>query len=161
MKDHQGGCLCGALRFATRGAPEWVTICHCHFCQRTTGAAYAVLPIFARSALTVSGTRPVVHTATSQGSGKQIHIRFCKECGTKVSVGFERAPDFVGIYAGAFDAPNWFEISARTTRHIFVASARRGTVIPAGIPTYREHVRDADGAPVPPHVFDLPHTIEA
>ncbi len=46
---HQGGCLCGEVRYRTTSAPVHVTICHCTFCQRMTGSAYLVEPILLRA----------------------------------------------------------------------------------------------------------------
>ena len=43
---HQGGCLCGTVRYRTVGRPERTTICHCTFCQRLTGSAFLVEPVF-------------------------------------------------------------------------------------------------------------------
>src|SRR5689334_7856493 len=57
MPNH-GGCLCGALRFATRGNPLRVTICHCKFCQRATGSAYMVEPIFEKTSLEITSGTP-------------------------------------------------------------------------------------------------------
>ena len=37
---HEGGCLCGDVRYARSPSPLRVTICHCTFCQRFTGSAY-------------------------------------------------------------------------------------------------------------------------
>ena len=48
MSLNYGGCLCGAIRYATSADPVRVTYCHCKFCQRATGSAYMVEPIFAR-----------------------------------------------------------------------------------------------------------------
>jgi hypothetical protein len=46
MTVHEGGCLCGAIRYETMADPINVTTCHCKFCQRATGSAYMVEPIF-------------------------------------------------------------------------------------------------------------------
>jgi hypothetical protein len=37
-----GGCLCGAVRFAVNAArePRLVVACHCHFCQKSSGAPH-------------------------------------------------------------------------------------------------------------------------
>jgi hypothetical protein len=43
---HEGGCLCGDIRYKTLADPLRVTICHCRFCQRFTGSSYLVEPIF-------------------------------------------------------------------------------------------------------------------
>jgi len=33
---HEGGCLCGSVRYRTTGDPVAATVCHCKFCQRRT-----------------------------------------------------------------------------------------------------------------------------
>src|SRR5262245_20313077 len=70
MSVHSGGCLCGALRFETEGAPVRVTICHCRFCQRATGAGHMVEPIFAAEKFRLSRGIPCVYGHVSGGSGK-------------------------------------------------------------------------------------------
>ena len=52
---HQGGCLCGQVRYRTTAAPLRITICHCKFCQRLTGSAYLVEPIFSREQVVFEG----------------------------------------------------------------------------------------------------------
>ena len=39
---HEGGCLCGAVRYRASGAPHIALACHCSACQRRTGAAFGV-----------------------------------------------------------------------------------------------------------------------
>ena len=51
MSVKQGGCLCGAIRYMASAQPIRVTYCHCKFCQRATGSAYMVEPIFEKSLL--------------------------------------------------------------------------------------------------------------
>jgi hypothetical protein len=156
---HEGGCLCGGLRYRTTAEPIRVTICHCRFCQRSTGSAYLIEPIFARSEFEILRGAPNEFAHRSEGSGKQVFVNFCGTCGTKIFLGFERWPDFVGVYAGTFDDPNWFAIRAENAKHIFLDSARAGTIVPSGIGTFRRHATENDGTPNEATVFSEPHVI--
>ncbi len=158
---HEGGCLCERIRYATLAMPSRVTVCHCRFCQKATGSAYMVEPIFAADKLTLIKGAPKTFTKVSAGSGKQVHIHFCPDCGTKLWLSFERFPDAVGVYAGTFDHPDWFPIEPRTSKHIFLGVARPDTVIPAGLPTYVEHATTNDGAPQAARVFETCYQIGA
>lgn len=53
MQPQDGRCLCGQVRYRMTAPPMRVTVCHCRFCQRATGGAYMVEPIFDAAALTV------------------------------------------------------------------------------------------------------------
>jgi hypothetical protein len=33
---HEGGCLCGAVRYRVAGEPTAAGVCHCNFCRRGT-----------------------------------------------------------------------------------------------------------------------------
>ncbi|MFN0113741.1 MAG: GFA family protein [Paracoccaceae bacterium] len=159
MSRGAGGCLCGRVRFELSQAPIRVTVCHCRFCQKATGSAYMVEPIFERDALSVLTGAPSVYDHVSAGSGKLVHVHFCRDCGTKLWLTFERFPDAVGVYAGTFDDPCWFPIQPETSKHIFLGAARRDTVIPPGLPTFREHATANDGMPLEPTIFASPHLI--
>jgi hypothetical protein len=63
MGVHEGGCLCGAVRYETLADPLRVTTCHCRFCQRATGSAYMVEPIFRTVDLRVTQAGIVTLTA--------------------------------------------------------------------------------------------------
>ena len=160
MSQHHGGCLCGAVRYATAGKPLRVTFCHCRFCQRATGSAYMVEPIFEKANFEVTSGTPAVYALASHGSGKQVSIHFCATCGTKLFLAFERFPGFFGVYGGTFDDPDWFERTPQISRHIFLDSAQQGTMIPAGVRTWREHTMRNDGTPVESMTFERPHAIE-
>lgn len=64
---HEGGCLCGATRYRTEGEPLRVTICHCRFCQRATGAAFMVEPIFRLENVSVTRGVPSIYTQHLDG----------------------------------------------------------------------------------------------
>jgi hypothetical protein len=38
----EGGCDCGAIRYRMETAPLVVHRCHCRWCQRETGASFAL-----------------------------------------------------------------------------------------------------------------------
>jgi len=154
MPDHEGGCLCGAVRYHVTQDPLWVTACFCHFCQRATGALGLIEPIFDTSAFAVIKGAPKRYTHISDGSGKGVYVHFCDQCGTKTHLTFERWPDRLGVYAGTFDNPSWFEFSPANSKFIFLDSAARGSMVPAGFKTFREHAATADGEPIEPEMLD-------
>jgi hypothetical protein len=159
MTTHEGGCLCGAVRYETLTDPVRVTICHCRFCQRATGSAYLVEPIFRLEDLRVTKGSPTVFDIRSAGSGKMVHIHFCQTCGTKLYLTFERFAGFCGVYAGTFDDPDWFATGADLTRHIYLDAARHDTIVPAGIQIFRQHALANDGTPLEPIAFDQPRVV--
>ena len=159
MTKNEGGCLCGRIRYAALAAPSRVTFCHCRFCQKATGSAYMVEPIFGKEDLVVLTGAPKTFDRVSEGSGKLVHIHFCGDCGTKLWLRFERFPDVVGVYAGTFDDPCWFPIDPASSKHIFLDVARSDAVIPAGLPTFAEHATTADGVAQEATVFKAHHRI--
>lgn len=154
MTSQHGGCLCGALRFTVTTKPLWVTACFCSFCQRSTGTMGIVEPIFDITAFAMTQGTPRRYSHVSEGSGKQVHIHFCPTCSTKTHLTFERWPDRLGVYSGAFDTPGWLEVTPETTKYIFVESAVRGTVVPPGFKTYPQHATDSAGVPQDPVIHD-------
>ena len=154
MDRHDGGCLCGRVRYETLGPPARVTICHCRFCQRATGGAAMINANFELSALTVTRGAPRVFDHRSEGSGKLVHIHFCPDCGTKLFMTFERAPGWAGVYSGSFDDPAWITLDPATAKQIFLDSGRPDAAILPGIKAFGQHATTNDGTPCRPHVFD-------
>jgi hypothetical protein len=150
---HEGGCLCGAVRYKTTAEPQRVTICHCTFCQRFTGSAFLVEPIFLKTDLALTGEVPRTYNHRSDSSGKRVTLNFCGRCATTLYLDLERFPTILGLCGGTFDDPNWFDRGQDTTRHIFTRSIQKGVVLPAGIKTYELHALRNDGTPITPTVF--------
>ncbi len=159
MYANEGGCLCGGIRYLTTTNPARVTFCHCKFCQRATGSAYLVEPVFQREDFEIVKGSPATYDHRSEGSGKLVTINFCATCGTKIFLGFERFPDVIGVYGGTFDDPNWFERTPDNSKYIFLETAQHGTVIPPGFNTFLRHAAHSDGSPIEPKVYDQPRTI--
>lgn len=155
----EGGCLCGHLRYAVFSEPIRTTMCHCKFCQRATGSAYHIAPVFLQKDFSMTEGDAKIYTHISEGSGKALDIRFCGDCGCRIYLSLERFPGTVGIYGGTFDDPNRFAATSPVSKQIFLNSGRTGTTVPAGIDSFLEHAITEDGQPVEPIRFDHPKTL--
>ena len=157
---HEGGCLCGAIRFQVTRAPAQVIVCHCTFCQRATGSAFLMAAVFDSAALTVRGATPSRYAHRSDGSGLHVTLHFCGTCGAMLYQVFERLPGVVGVWVGTFDDPTWVGGGGTIVRHIFTRSAQPGVVLPAGVEIFEGHFLGADGAVntpvIHPHPVSLP-----
>lgn len=159
MVKHEGGCLCGALRYVTVGEPARIVFCHCQFCQRATGTSFLLEAMFPRDRFELLRGTPSRYELTSAGSGKSVVVNFCANCGTKIWLDLERAPTDIGLYSGTYDDPNWFERLGQNSKHIFLDFAQKDVLIHANVPVFHEHVTSRDGAPTEPLVFDATHQV--
>lgn len=102
MDRHEGGCLCGAVRFTVDGEPRSVFHCHCFSCRRQTGgavASFAAFPVAGHFRWTKA--EPAVF-ASSAGVAR----KFCPHCGTPLSYQAEKYPDEIHLHVGVFDRPD-------------------------------------------------------
>jgi hypothetical protein len=104
---HEGGCLCGAVRYRVVGSPLSVSICHCINCQRNSGSAFSVNCVFPKEALTMNGL-PSVYEDKGD-TGKIVRRLFCGICGTPLeSQSIFSSPGYAVLKAGTFDDPSAF-----------------------------------------------------
>jgi len=145
VETYEGGCLCKAVRFRTKGPPKRTSVCHCRFCQHLTGSAFLVEPLFLKSNVEFSG--PVsVYDYRSPAHGRTIHVHFCRNCGTRMGLTFERFPALLGMCGGTFDDPDSFQ----PARHIFTNSAVDWMAFPSDVACYAQHALKLDGSPETP-----------
>jgi hypothetical protein len=104
---HEGGCLCGAVRYRAVGKPLSVAICHCINCQRNTGSAFSVNVIFPKAAVTMTGS-PAIYEDKGE-TGNVVRRVFCGICGTPLeSRSVFSAPEYAVLKSGTFDDPRVF-----------------------------------------------------
>jgi hypothetical protein len=131
---HEGGCLCGAVRFRTKAQPERTVACHCTFCQRRTGSVLGLYAYFKEGDVELNGAPLTKYEHRSDESGRWLRIEFCPSCGTPVTHTAELRPGLRGMSAGAFDDPKWF----RVERHIWLRSKHPWFAPPAGVDTFEK-----------------------
>jgi hypothetical protein len=137
--DHQGGCVCGAVRYVAHGDPARVTICHCTWCQRRTGSAFGVEAVYEQSRVSFLG-RPIrAYRHVSEPSGRWLDQYFCTQCGTNLGLTLEAAPGTRSIPAGTFDDPSWLTRDRIRFRDIYMRSARDWSELPAGAEQHQAH----------------------
>ena len=136
---HEGGCLCGAVRYATQGDPLRVTVCHCTWCQRRTGSAFAVEPVFKKEQVKISGGKLSRYRSVSDESGRWLELEFCANCGTNIGFTFELRPEARIVDAGTFDDPSWIRPDKFDFRYIFLRSAQNWSEIPDGAEKFEKH----------------------
>ena len=157
---HEGRCLCGKISYDTGSDPLWVTICYCRFCQRATGSDRMIEPIFERAKFNFTRNAPSIYTLPSEGSGKDVSIHFCADCGTKLALTFERWPDRIGIYLGTLNDPSVILTTPENSKHLFVSEARSRTILPAGFKTFDRHATENDGTAIAPVIHASPFVVQ-
>lgn len=161
MKDrHEGGCLCGGIRYAVRGEPLSLYNCSCRFCQKVTAAAgNAMAPFFKENFELVSG-KPDVYEHRSEGSGGKIWLNACPTCHSTMFMTWENFSKGVGVFCGSLDDPNWFKRTAENSVYTFAEEAPNCTVFPAGYRVYNGHAHSYGKPTEEPQVYPV-HTMVA
>lgn len=101
---YEGGCLCGAIRYAFRGPLIGVSQCCCRDCQKATGTGHTTIVAIRKSQLSVSG-EPRTFTVDGE-SGNDVTRHFCGTCASRLYTGGGLLPDVVMVQSGTLDDPN-------------------------------------------------------
>ncbi len=121
-----GGCSCGQVRFRMTSAPLIVQACHCRWCQREAGTAFAWnAMIEADRVQLLAGQPQVVDTPSLSGRGQKISR--CTHCRIAVWSNYGGAGDAI-----RFVRVGTLEQSERLPPeiHIFTSSRQPWLVLP-------------------------------
>lgn len=136
---HEGGCVCGSVRYTTTGDPVRVTVCHCTWCQRRTGSAFSVEAIFEGDKVEFNDGALTTYRHISDESGRWLDVVFCPKCGTSIGFTLEWRPGLKVIDVGTFDNPSWIRRDRHHFRYIFLRSSQAWSEVPAGAESYEKH----------------------
>ena len=135
-----GGCTCRAVRFLVRGKPLIVHCCHCRWCQRETGTAFALNALIEADRVTLLAGEPEV-VLTPSNSGKGQKISRCPVCRIAVWSNYAGAGDALRfLRVGTLDDPDAFPPGI----HIFTESKQPWVVIPAGARAVSQYYKSAE-----------------
>jgi hypothetical protein len=131
----EGGCTCRAIRYQMTSAPLFVHCCHCRWCQRETGASFALNAMIEADRVVVREGEPEV-VATPSNSGKGQKIIRCPSCRIALWSNYAGAGDSVRfVRVGTLDEPDRLSPDI----HIFTASKQPWVVLPPGAPAVAEY----------------------
>jgi hypothetical protein len=136
----EGGCTCRAVRYRVTGPPLVVHCCHCRWCQRETGASFALnAMIEAERVALLSGAPEPVMTPSASGKGQK--IARCPTCRVAVWSNYAGAGDLVRfVRVGTLDAPDRLPPDI----HIFTSSKQPWVVLPPGAMAVAEYYERAE-----------------
>jgi hypothetical protein len=130
-----GGCDCRAIRYRMESRPLFVHCCHCRWCQRESGASFALNAMIESDRVTLLGGEPeLVDTPSESGRGQL--IARCPKCRIAVwshYAGGGRAVCFVRV--GTLDQPDHLPPDI----HIFTSSKQPWVVLPPEVPAVPEY----------------------
>lgn len=133
--DSPGGCTCRYVRYRMAGPPLIVHCCHCRWCQRETGSAFAQnAMIEADRVLLLEGEVERVPTPSASGKGQTI-VR-CPRCRIALWSHYAGAGDRVCfVRVGTLDEPDRWPPDL----HIFTASKQPWVLLPSDKPAFAEY----------------------
>ena len=134
-ESFEGGCDCRQVRYRLTSTPLFVHCCHCRWCQRETGTAFALNALIETSRLALlSGEPEMVDTPSNSGKGQK--IARCPACRIALWSHYAGAGEILSfVRVGTLDDPDRFPPDI----HIFTASKQPWVVLPPGaraVPEY-------------------------
>lgn len=127
-----GGCTCGSVRYCLTDAPLFVHCCHCRWCQRETGSAFALNAMIETDRVQLLHGEPeLIDTPSASGKGQQ--IARCPGC--RVALWSHYAGGgltLAFIRVGTLDQPDRVPPDIQ----IFTDSKQPWVVLPPDMPAY-------------------------
>jgi hypothetical protein len=138
-----GGCDCRAIRYRLRSRPLFVNCCHCRWCQRESGTAFALNAMIETDRIEgVAGEVELVDTPSASGKGQQ--VARCPVCRIAVwshYAGAGRKIAFVRV--GTLDEPDRLPPDI----HIFTTTKQPWVVLAPGARVVPEYYKASEEWP--------------
>ena len=140
METFEGGCTCRAVRYRMTSAPLFVHCCHCTWCQRETGTAFALNAMIESDRVELlQGADDLEVVDTPSNSGKGQKIARCAKCRIAVWSNYGGGDVVRFVRVGTLDEPYRMPPDI----HIFTSSKQPWVVLPVGTPAVPEYYETA------------------
>ena len=130
----EGGCDCRYVRYRVTSAPMVVHCCHCRWCQRESGTAFALNAMYESDRVEhIAGEPEVIDTPSASCAGQK--IARCPKCRVALwshYAGSGPVTRFVRV--GTLDNPDLMPPDV----HIFTSTRQQWVVIPDGARAFPE-----------------------
>lgn len=133
----RGQCSCGAVVFHLLDEVLCVNACHCTWCQRETGSAFAMNGIIETRLIEIERGQPEpVVTPSASGAGQT--IMRCADCRVALWSHYSGAgPGFGFVRMGTLDQAR----SVVPDVHIFTSTKQDWVILPEGARVYEAYYR--------------------
>lgn len=140
MSAFSGGCTCRSVRYRMTSKPMITHCCHCRWCQRETGASFALNAMIESSRVELlQGEIEVIDTPSESGTGQK--IARCPKCSIAVWSNYGGGSDRVRfVRIGTLDSPDRFPPDI----HIFTSSKQPWVLLPPTVPAFLEYYEAAN-----------------
>lgn len=131
----EGGCDCGHVRYRMETQPLIVHCCHCRWCQRETGTAFALnAMIEAEHVVHLKAEPDLIETPSLSGRGQT--IARCPKCRIAVWSNYGGAgPVLRFVRVGSLDTPDALQPDV----HIYTSSKQPWVQLPEGVPAVPQY----------------------
>ena len=135
MATHDGGCTCRQVRYRLTSGPLFVHCCHCRWCQRETGTAFALNAMIEADRVELrTGEVEVVNTPSNSGKGQK--IARCPRCRIALWSNYAGAGDAVRfVRVGTLDEPDRLPPDI----HIYTASKQPWVILDPAVPAFEAY----------------------
>jgi hypothetical protein len=124
---HNGGCLCGEVRYTITRRPRSSSICHCFSCRKAAGAqSVAWLSVSTEDFSVVSGEPALYRSSAEVSRG------FCGRCGTMLTYRHDGDPDSLDVTTASLDVPE----DLAPTHHVWLEDKIVWESITDGLPQF-------------------------
>ena len=133
----EGGCTCRHVRYRIKSKPMFVHCCHCSWCQRETGSAFALNAMIEADRVELTaGEVELVDTPSASGKGQKIWR--CPHCRVALWSNYAGSGDKVRFMrVGTLDTP----AAMPPDIHIFTSTKQPWVVLPEGTPAVPEYYK--------------------
>jgi hypothetical protein len=132
----EGGCDCRHIRYQIESRPLFVHCCHCRWCQRESGASFALNAMIESERIAVLSDAVPEFVDTPSNSGKGQQIARCPRCRVAVWSHYAGAGILVAfVRVGTLDDPDRLPPDI----HVFTASKQPWVLLPPGVPAVPEY----------------------